>query len=496
MDGLSWFSLLISVLGREGIVLFTILILIFLAVAIFLVVSVIRKEQPWKGYALISLDDEKGLGAKASWISHGRELLAKGLKQTSGIFQIMTGTGPKIILPPQYVDEIKSLPQMSFTKDIEFEFFVDYPGFEPLKAGTADFKVILDMIKIKLNQSLEWHSTMIKSAVLDMVARLSSRVFLGLPLCRDAEWLEIAKGYTVAVFMAASELREVSPFLRPFLHWFKPRCMEARRQVRRAHELIDPEVEKRKRRVEDAKAKGMKPPKTADAIGWMYDLANGRRFQYTLGQLALTTAAIHTTTEVTTRAIIDICSRPELAKALREEVIQVIGDNGWSKVALYKLRLMDSFIKESQRLNPLGSLTMSRFVEKKTVLSDGTVLPKGSRFSVYPTRYTNPEVFADPETFDASRFTKLREIPGQENAHQAVALGANHLLFGEGTHACPGRFFAINEIKIALCQMLLKYDWRLIDGEEQPVEFHRSGQTMINPGLKVECRRRQEEIPL
>lgn len=69
----------------------------------------------------------------------------------------MTGSGPKIILPPEYVDEIKSLPQMSFTKDIEFEFFVDYPGFEPLRSTAADSKVVIDMIKIKLNQSLgQW----------------------------------------------------------------------------------------------------------------------------------------------------------------------------------------------------------------------------------------------------------------------------------------------------------------------------------------------------
>jgi len=167
--------------------------------------------------------------------------------------------------------------------------------------------------------------------------------------------LEIAKTYTVAAFMAATELREVSPLLRPILHWFKPRCREARRQVRRSRELIDPEVKKRQQRVREAKSAGLKPPKTADAIGWMYDLANGRPIDYTLAQLGLTIAAIHTTTEVTTRALIDICSKPQIALALRKEVIQVIGDNGWSKVSLYKLRLMDSFLKESQRVNPMGS---------------------------------------------------------------------------------------------------------------------------------------------
>jgi len=135
-------------------------------------------------------------------------------------------------------------------------------------------------------------------------------------------------------------------------------------------------------------------------------------------------------------------------------------------------------------------------VEEKTVLSDGLVLPKGSRVAISATRYDDPETFAEPEIFDASRFLKMREIPGQENAHQVVGLSANHLLFGEGLHACPGRFFVINEVKIALCQLLLKYDWRLIEGDDQPLEFHRQAEVMTNPGLKVQCKRREEEIRL
>ena len=34
----------------------------------------------------------------------------------------------------------------------------------------------------------------------------------------------------------------------------------------------------------------------------------------------------------------------------------------------------------------------------------------------------------------------------------------NYLPFGLGKHACPGRHFAVNEIKFALHHLLLKYD--------------------------------------
>lgn len=99
---------------------------------------------------------------------------------------------------------------------------------------------------------------------------------------------------------------------------------------------------------------GLKPPKTADTIGWMYEIARERREQknYVSGQLSLTLAAIHTTTEAMTQAMLDLCEHPEVAQSIREEVIRVIGSEGWSKTALYKLRLMDSFLKESQRVHP------------------------------------------------------------------------------------------------------------------------------------------------
>jgi len=115
-----------------------------------------------------------------------------------------------------------------------------------------------------------------------------------------------------------------------------------------------PEVKRRIDRAEEAIAAGGKPPKTADTIGWMVEVARGRRIDYVAAQLSLTMAAIHTTTEAATQAILDILANPEVLQPLRDEVIHVVGEEGWSKPALYKLRLMDSFLKESQRCHPPG----------------------------------------------------------------------------------------------------------------------------------------------
>lgn len=52
----------------------------------------------------------------------------------------------------------------------------------------------------------------------------------------------------------------------------------------------------------------------------------------------------------------DIACRPELVKKLRAEIESVVGecDGVMSTQALYKMRLLDSVMKESQRVNPLG----------------------------------------------------------------------------------------------------------------------------------------------
>lgn len=40
---------------------------------------------------------------------------------------------------------------------------------------------------------------------------------------------------------------------------------------------------------------------------------------------------------------------------MRREVEDAVAEDGWTKSALQKMRKVDSFLKESQRLNSLGS---------------------------------------------------------------------------------------------------------------------------------------------
>lgn len=66
----------------------------------------------------------------------------------------------------------------------------------------------------------------------------------------------------------------------------------------------------------------------------------------------------------TCHALYDLACRPEYVEPLREEINEVLQEDGYDvngdgslklkKTSMSKLRKLDSFIKESQRLSPPG----------------------------------------------------------------------------------------------------------------------------------------------
>ncbi|KAI1744956.1 cytochrome P450 [Xylaria scruposa] len=476
-----------------------------------------NKDRPYPGFPLAVVE---GKSPKESWLYHGKQTLSEGSRKYSGAFQVITGTGPVIVLPNRFADELRNHHSLSFMKGLAKDFFINYPGFEAHRSVLKDPLLAQETVRIQLTQSLglitgdlveettatlqevigdsdEWQVRRLKDDVSDIVARLSARVFLGLNLCRNKRWLDISKTYTTDLFITSYIMRMAPAILRPIVYWIIPQARSIRKAVRDAHEIIDPEVERRKKAIDAAHAAGEKPPKTADALGWMYESAKRRNVQveYSNASIAMAMAAIHTTSETLSQALLDICQYPDVADQLRKEIVEVIGQNGWSKTSLYKLRLMDSFLKEGQRHHPMSAAAMGRYVENSIELSDGTILPRCSRIMVAG-NFMDPEIYTNPSEFDAARFCKLRQRAGEENRWQFVTTTPAYTLFGHGEHACPGRFFASNELKIALCHLLIKYDWDLIPGEGRPKTSAFEASDMVDTAAKLRVRRRRAEIDL
>lgn len=174
----------------------------------------------------------------------------------------------------------------------------------------------------------------------------------GLAASRDVEWLESAAKYSYDVVTTAQQLRQFSSFLRPFVApWMEGKkkldahLITAKKTFR--HIFVE--------RLESLERGGVADAdKPVDMAQWMVESARGKdKDPDVLAQnmLFMTLAGVHTSSNTTIHALFDLCANRQFIQPLREEIEQVIGEHGWSMVAISKLQKLDSFIKESQRLN-------------------------------------------------------------------------------------------------------------------------------------------------
>jgi hypothetical protein len=202
----------------------------------------------------------------------------------------------------------------------------------------------------------DWKETTLTPCLLKSVARISSLIFLGESFMNNPQWQQISVMYTVDAYYAAKALNNWPAPLRPIVHWFLPECRKIRSEVKLAKQLVTPEVARRRKELAE---NGGKPRrKVLDSVDWFTASAKGKEFDFANAELSLAMAAIHTTTNTLGFAMFDLLENPEYIPLLREEIKRVHEEEGrWEKSTLFKLRLMDSVLKESMRLHP-HSLSM------------------------------------------------------------------------------------------------------------------------------------------
>lgn len=141
--------------------------------------------------------------------------------------------------------------------------------------------------------------------------------------------------------------------------------------------------------------------------------------------------------------------------------------------------------------------SFQRKVLKSFILSNGQTIPAGYIVEVPAAGVAgDPTIFPEPEVFDPLRFYKLRkskteastavEAAGTVAHSQFISVSPSSLNFGYGRHACPGRFFAANEIKMIVATMVLRYEMRLPDGVTERYPNVKRAQQVRNQPLIVE----------
>ncbi|GKZ76438.1 hypothetical protein AnigIFM56816_006702 [Aspergillus niger] len=454
---------------------------------------------------------------KQEFFSNARRLLWDWFKTHSNTPVLLhTDTGKVTILPPSMANEIRNDDRLSFSRWTFEAFHGNLPGFDGFREGSQDSGIVQAVIGNDLTKYLnkvteplanetsvavrelltdneEWHTIQLRTVMVALISRISSRVFLGEKLCRNEEWLRVTQDYTTDGFLAAEELRMWPAAIRPIVHWFLPRCRKLRSQVKVARKVMGPILEERRQLKKDLHAEGKQSQGFDDAIEWFEKAAKGRPYDPVSAQLILSVAAIHTTSDLTSQTMAHLVQNPEILEPLRKEIVDTLQQHGWKKAALYNMKLLDSVIRESQRLKPINNASMRRVALKEVKLSDGTVIPKNGMLAVSAHKLWDDDTYENAAVWDGYRFYKMREDPERQTKAQLVTTAPENLAFGHGKHACPGRFFAANEVKIALIYLLLRYDWKLLEGTVPKIRY--GGFSMaVDPSLKMEVKRRREEM--
>jgi len=264
-----------------------------------------------------------------------------------------------------------------------------------------------------------WKDSPVFDDGMKFVARVSNRMLVGLPLCRDETFLKNVGNFASDVIFLMTLMNFVPSILAPIAG----RILSIPHAIHfnRVKKLTIPVIKARLLALSHADEKGTSIPD--DYITWHIktaaaenDIPSLQPERIARSLMPLNFAALHTTTLTLTSLLFDIfSSNPSVASILREEAEAVYASNNntWDKQSLSRLVRMDSAIRESMRLNPLGVRVMIRKViadEGLTNEEEGWTVPKGTYITVDAhSPMHDPEVYTEPNVYDPFRFSRPRE---------------------------------------------------------------------------------------
>ncbi|KPM43313.1 hypothetical protein AK830_g3243 [Neonectria ditissima] len=364
-----------------------------------------------------------------------------------------------------------------------------------------------------------WRSVNLWDMWLAVVPRVTNRLLVGEPACREPRFLAACVRFVDDVIRNSFLLTMFPAVLHPlvgrllaipnWLHW------------RAASRFVLPTIADRLRDMArkdagDPDYAAWAPPE--DFLTWDIRLARLERNAFELDpavvskrMLPIQFAAIHTTALTGQSWMLDLLTTSPadaVLDVLRAELVANKPASGpWTKAHLAGLVRLDSSIRESQRLSNFAATLVERQVVAPAGLRNPTLgwtLPFGAFVTVnLEGTHHDEDLYPGARGYDPWRYSRVREAwesktdeeraEAPEDGATARGLGMvttspHHLAFGHGRHACPGRFFVAHELKLIMAAILLKYDIKMIPQRPQPQWF---GATIIPPlDACVEIRRK------
>lgn len=225
--------------------------------------------------------------------------------------------------------------------------------------------------------------------------------------------------------------------------------------------------------------------------------------------LALLWASVANTIPATFWSLFQLIRNPEAMKAAMEEVKRTLENAGQkissqdhpiclSQMQLNDMSVLESIIKESLRLSS-ASLNIRTAKEDFTLhLQEGSFnIRKDDIVALYPQQmHLDPEIYPDPLTFKYDRYLDEDGKIKTTFYRNGLKLKYYFMPFGSGATICPGRIFAILEIKQFLVLMLTYFELELVENPVKcpPLDQSRAGLGILPPLHDVEFKYKPKYI--
>jgi cytochrome P450 len=146
----------------------------------------------------------------------------------------------------------------------------------------------------------DWTPVSAYMTVVNMVAKVTGRIFVGPELCRHPDYLDSAINYAIDVLKAQKEIKFIRPFLRPFLAPRLESIQQLREREKKAANFFEPIVQARL----DAEANDPHYQRPDDMMSSFMSSGGDRGAvlapELAKMQLGVIFAAVHTTSEAMT----------------------------------------------------------------------------------------------------------------------------------------------------------------------------------------------------
>ncbi|KAL1961857.1 hypothetical protein VTN77DRAFT_981 [Rasamsonia byssochlamydoides] len=314
-----------------------------------------------------------------------------------------------------------------------------------------------------------WKTVSAFGLVKRIISQVNNQILFGEELASNHEFQEATIRYNHDVVVTMEVCRHIPSLLVPIVATVMMGWSGAMKKVA---SFVTPLVEERLRQENNSKDSKQKPQ---DCIQWIIDSSHTPR-QRTVSRLvqqaiAILFASAHQMPMGLVYAIYNLCIHPEYIAPLREEIEQASGK--WNLGDQFEhMPLLDSFLRESARLNPLDALSIQRMALVPFTFSDGTHVPAGNLLAVPQQAFMRDgRHYTDPERFDGFRFVAFDEDGGSLRSRPKFTdVSWTYPYWGSVKKACPARWYVSRTLKQVLTILIRDYDLKLAD-EKAPRSF-------------------------